>query len=963
MSKYLLLFISFVVVSPATSGQELLKDINQQGYGSNPRYLSRVNNRVFFQARDLDHGLELWVSDGSANGTNLVKDIVPGKDYSAPQQLVPLGDKIVFATADPHAVWVSDGTEIGTLVLHDFESSLDQGSGGIWTMIRLGERIFFSYFLGRSVQLWATDGTPEGTIRIHAETKADQYAVELTAFHDSLYFVTYVPGDPHTVWRMDPEESAPEKFLTSDVVNATRLFTDDERLFLMAGTVGDIPHLWVSDGTVSGTEYLRFIGGAPHAEDGGFFGSLGDRVLFFAKDGVHGFEPWVSNGTVAGTFMLADTNPGEAGTTIYGESARIGNQVFFQGKSEDVGTELWVTDGTSAGTHLVTDINPGPISSFPDYLSVIDDRLLFRASDGVHGKELWTSDGTVEGTTMLMDFNEGGGSGAPNRAVEFPGGFIISASDGPHGQELWISDGTPAGSELIKDIDSRGTLSSSISRLALFDNELFFRADDGVIGSELWKTDGTTEGTLPASDLFEGSSGSSPRPYGVVNQRLIVEAKTPETGRILWAFPPGGLAPEPLIPTGANPYEITRTGSWTMASDALVFYAQDNVNGDELWITDGTPLGTRRLTAGGLTEDNPWMLGFVNDHTVFSARDGSVYNLYGSDRSGNTSLLFSNVGTNRPDGSEPLDGRILFSPANGNLYSTDGTPNGTQLVRTLNQYNHLSSFSNAGQLVFFDANDRNGSGIELWRSDGTPQGTFLLKDIYLGSEDSYPYDLFPVGNRLFFTAVDGEHGRELWVTDGSMSGTHLVADVVPGPEASAASPLLAIENLLLFSADDGVHGRELWISDGTETGTYMVLDFVPGVDDSYPDNAMVLNDRILLTFTHTEFGEEFWTIALSAIVVASETISVTPTGFSLSENYPNPFIGNTVIRYSLPFTSRVQIEVFDLLGKRVIRTDEGLKHAGKHQIQFDGSGLSAGIYFYTLTAGESSQTRKMVVVK
>ncbi len=83
----------------------------------------------------------------------------------------------------------------------------------------------------------------------------------------------------------------------------------------------------------------------------------------------------------------------------------------------------------------------------------------------------------------------------------------------------------------------------------------------------------------------------------------------------------------------------------------------------------------------------------------------------------------------------------------------------------------------------------------------------------------------------------------------------------------------------------------------------------------------------------------------------------------IGQNIPNPFTDNTFIGYELAESANVTLEVFDITGKKVQSLDEGRKFAGNHNIQFNGSELQGGIYFYTLTAGESRVTRRMTLVK
>ena len=98
-------------------------------------------------------------------------------------------------------------------------------------------------------------------------------------------------------------------------------------------------------------------------------------------------------------------------------------------------------------------------------------------------------------------------------------------------------------------------------------------------------------------------------------------------------------------------------------------------------------------------------------------------------------------------------------------------------------------------------------------------------------------------------------------------------------------------------------------------------------------------------------------------------VSVTPVSgnipgsYSLKQNYPNPFNPSTIISYSLPASSDVTLKVYDELGKEVMTLVDAKQNAGKYEVRFDGSGLSSGMYFYTLNAGSFSQTKKLMLVK
>ena len=88
-----------------------------------------------------------------------------------------------------------------------------------------------------------------------------------------------------------------------------------------------------------------------------------------------------------------------------------------------------------------------------------------------------------------------------------------------------------------------------------------------------------------------------------------------------------------------------------------------------------------------------------------------------------------------------------------------------------------------------------------------------------------------------------------------------------------------------------------------------------------------------------------------------------PIQFSLEQNYPNPFNPSTIIKYSVPKTSKVSLKIFDQLGKQVTEVVNEEQAAGNYEIKFNASGLSSGIYFYRLTSGSIISTQKMIFTK
>jgi ELWxxDGT repeat protein len=179
--------------------------------------------------------------------------------------------------------------------------------------------------------------------------------------------------------------------------------------------------------------------------------------------------------------------------------------------------------------------------------------------------------------------------------------------------------------------------------------------------------------------------------------------------------------------------------------------------------------------------------------------------------------------------------------------------------------------TNAAGVLFFSADD-GVHGYELWRSDGTAEGTTLVADIKPGRRDSDPGhttgqpprpNMRAIGATLFFGADDGVHGRELWRSDGTAATTKLVRDIGSGGGGSGNSSPEWLTNLngtLFFSAIDDRHGRELWRSNGTRRGTKLVRDINPGTGNSlnFLSDLRNVAGRLFFSANDGSHGYELW---------------------------------------------------------------------------------------------------------
>jgi ELWxxDGT repeat protein len=625
--------------------------------------------------------------------------------------------------------------------------------------------------------------------------------------------------------------------------NPSKLTNVNGELFFSANDGTDGTELWKSDGTLAGTVMVKDIfpgyysnsnGTFPNSSDPGYLTNVNGTLFFTANDGVHGDELWKSDGTAAGTVLVADISPGSLGS--YPRSLTNVNGTLFFSVS---GNQLWKSDGTATGTVVVKNFN-----AIPEDLTNVNGTLFFDDND----EELWKSDGTSTGTVMVKDINPGHYSSYPRSLTNVNGTLFFTANDGTHGDELWKSDGTSAGTVMVKDIYPGG-LGSTPTDLTNVNGTLFFTANDGTHGYELWKTDGTATGTSMVADITPGSAGSTPGWLTNANGTLFFWATNTAE---LWKSDgtTTGTVLVKDIPNDQRPWGL---GSFASVNGTVFFAADDGTHGNELWMSNGTAAGTVMVKDINSTTPGsyPGDLTNVNGRLFFTANGGGLWASDGSpaDTTPVTGYSASDLAN--------VHGTLFFAGSSSGLYKSDGTAAGTTLLSN----ESASNLTNVNGTLFFAGNDGT-YGDELWKSDGTVAGTTLVKDIYPGGSvggygyypnSSNPSNLTNFNGTLYFSANDGTHGTELWKSDGTSAGTIMVADNNPG----YPNDLTNVNGTLYFSANDGTHRTQLWKSDGTAAGTVMVTDINPasGFD---PSNLTVVNGTLFFTANDGTHGTELW---------------------------------------------------------------------------------------------------------
>ena len=164
-----------------------------------------------------------------------------------------------------------------------------------------------------------------------------------------------------------------------------------------------------------------------------------------------------------------------------------------------------------------------------------------------------------------------------------------------------------------------------------------------------------------------------------------------------------------------------------------------------------------------------------------------------------------------------------------------------------------------GSVLVFAADD-GVHGTEVWRTDGTEAGTWLIEDI--SPRDFYlPLYAVGVGGKVYFWHYDEFHGHELWRTDGTAAGTDIVIEFQPGPAGSLPTSVAAAKGLLYFTAPHPDFGLEPFRTDGTASGTE-VFDLVPGANSGAAFGLTAAGNRIFFNANDLVHGYELWAIDL-----------------------------------------------------------------------------------------------------
>lgn len=509
----------------------------------------------------------------------------------------------------------------------------------------------------------------------------------------------------------------------------------------------------------------------------------------------------------------------------------FGGKTLFFARTKQHGDELWMTDGTAAGTQLVADVRAGTGDSTPFALTSTSLGLMFGADDGSTGFEPYLSDGTAAGTQLIDDVFGGSTDGFWGGFTDLGGLVLFTGQSGPSGSDVFRTDGTAAGTFSLKPAALGSGSDPDLSNAAVLGGYAYFQADGPGVGFELFRSDGTLAGTTLVADLQAGSFSSYPDEFTPVPSGLVFRTNTSSGA---------GLRHVDAAGTITNLSGFTKT-SRLQASGGLAFATLYNgASGDLVVRTDGTPAGTTyaQVPVGATTQG--WIAPLPGGAVMFAAHtDALGLEPYAVDALAPSAQLLTEVNTGTTTaGSTPQNLAVVgprtlyftadsasgrgvhrWDPVAGHqeLVGAGALPTASSTKTSVGQYTPL--WTGSELLVVFTTFNAQVKATEVWATDGTPSGTQMLIDETSVPGFIWAKDLVASGNQLFFTVGEvNSFTRHLYVTDGTPSGTSSITKFIEaGTHITFDSPteLTPYQDGVVFATSDG---DVLW-TDGTIAGT------------------------------------------------------------------------------------------------------------------------------------------------
>jgi tripartite motif-containing protein 71 len=447
----------------------------------------------------------------------------------------------------------------------------------------------------------------------------------------------------------------------------------------------------------------------------------------------------------------------------------------------------------------------------------------------------------ADNITLTANFAPLSGTASPYSVIFL--GPEIDASGKNH-YALWGADANGASTGIIRDINVTSGIDASqgFSGFSRAGKWLLFAANDGANGRELWRTDGTAQGTEMLAEL-------NPAPY-------TVDVCSPGSGPYCSARDCGAC---PGFSCGGDQnclQELEMFGNNLMCNQSMCMKESGNTNfgafisneqktffqvltdqggGFQLWLSDGTATGTRKVK-DFVYGHYGWA--FVGDRLYFGADDGTYNGLWVLDGTTSGTTFLGNLGTRDSMAYQPFGDNVMLQSTAyaNNIWTSDGTPAGTKEILHSSSHYLRTATSRYGFAV-----EGSGPTFDLYSLSGAVSQKTKLNT---GSYNVHSI-VSAVDDLAYFYTLSGDHYTGPWVTDGTVAGTQQIGDINMGNTPYLYTTKGVGSNVYLWS-DNHVWGMDSYRN---------ITSLLVGDSDSQRVGTRFANDASSTWFTLKKDGQ------------------------------------------------------------------------------------------------------------